>query len=457
MVTTLLWLHGALLILLAATWFLVNRKLAHDAWSPLGILLFSWGIPLGLRTLGLSELEGPWDLRTLVVIGWVTLCLVGISAATSLVASRMDTSPGTPASLQTDLRALQHPAVLLALLALFGVTVAAYLYSEFVTNPVGIPLVSVLLGGEQLTGDLHRWGKDTKWSAITPFLFFLGPMWWLVFRVHPSRTVRWGALVLAFLYPVFGLLKLSRSDLFVATLSIVATDAYYRRYTAQFKRSGVGAFLRYGALFAGSLGLYYAVMAVRIGTSTVGTIYGELIGFRLRSDTPVVQLLAAVYGYAALPFENFQRFFSSSPGGWNPGVSSLRPFFALANQGDWADRIDATVAYPDPVSGAAGSASFLTTLYAEAGILGVVLVPVFYALLVCGIYLMMRRRPSLLTILLWVNFIYPWAWLYFNNAFSVLTIYLNAAAIVMLGLVLRVLGQSPAKAHPRRMALESGA
>jgi hypothetical protein len=89
------------------------------------------------------------------------------------------------------------------------------------------------------------------------------------------------------------------------------------------------------------------------------------------------------------------------------------------------------IAY-EPISGASGSATFLTFLYAELGICGLIIVPFIYGLMVNILYCNFRLKPNFINMFLYINFVYPWAWLFFNNAFSVLTFYINAFNIIIL-------------------------
>lgn len=432
------WAPLLLLPVAAVAWYRVNRAIYHDGFSPLNVLLFAWGIPLMLRSAGLSELEQAWGAGTLILVGWVTFTLIAASVIFAPAVQRWGGFAETRAEFDPVVTVLRRTDLLVLALTVYALAFAAYAYAEFVTNPVGVPLVAALRG-ERLSllgADLHRWGKDTRWSIVSPLLFVLSPLCFLAFRVNRGRWVRWVLLIAALTYPVMGALKLSRSDVFIGTLSILTIDHYYHRYAAPSTTPRRGwIWFRNVGLLGMSLGIYYALMTLRIGGSSVGQLYGELIGFRWRSDNPLAQLAAALYGYGALPLENFHRFFVSYDAEFRLGIGVFRPLLAITGQGEIADAMDARVPYPDPVSGAAGSATFLTNLYAEMGLIGVAVVPLLYALLVNGLYARFRLRPSLASLLLYVNFIYPWSWLYFNNAFSVLTFYLNAAFIVVFAMI----------------------
>jgi hypothetical protein len=51
-------------------------------------------------------------------------------------------------------------------------------------------------------------------------------------------------------------------------------------------------------------------------------------------------------------------------------------------------------------------------------------------------------------VLLYANFVYPWLWLFFNNGFGVLSIYLNAAFIAAVALLMPELRPRVARLAP---------
>jgi oligosaccharide repeat unit polymerase len=420
------------IVLIAVIWQAVNYRVYRDVLSPLSLLLFSWMIPLALGWLDLSLYEQPWGATTAFTICWVTGVLIAASLVPALAlrrpASFAEGAPGLAASLSQ----LSNPRVLRMLLAIFAVTFGIYFVVEFATNPAGIPALQIL-ARRQLYGEFHRWGKETRWAIITPLLFVLCPMLYLASRQATTRAWRWGLLGLALLYPLFGLLKLSRSDVFVSALNLGLAEYYWRRHfhrrvwtAARLARTATLVAVGAGAVAALLIGTLSARLGSRAGEQT----YARAIGFTLEGTGPAYELAAQVYGYLALPYENFRRTFELSEGGFRPGISALRPVLSASGQGRLADELLSETMFIDPVSSAAGSSTFLTPLYMELGIAGVLLVPLGYGLLVNALYTRFRASPSLLSFLLYLNFVYPWAWLYFNNAFSVLTFYLNAAFIL---------------------------
>jgi hypothetical protein len=313
---------------------------------------------------------------------------------------------------------------------MWAVTFAGYLYSEFINNPAGIPLLTKFLGADidLSQSAYHRWGKDTRWAVVTPMLFILSPILYLTFRLNRRWPWRRIILVMALLYPVFGALKLSRSDIMIGWLNVAFTEFCYRRYTG---RHVVSLSLRKLVLFALlALTILGGTLSARIGSSDYNA-YAHAIGLKFAGGPRWMELVAQVYGYAALPFENFHQFYSTYPGGFHPGISVLRPFLSMVMQGRMADEMIKTIPFT-AVSTAAGSHTFLTMPYAELGMAGVLLVPVLYGVLMAVLYSRLRVNPTFVNVFVYTNFMFPWLFLYFGNGFSVLTFYLNSAVVVAL-------------------------
>jgi hypothetical protein len=438
------------LVLLAggtAAWFALNRALFDDILSPFSLLFVAWVGPLLLQATNLSSHETPWTLGPMLMVGWTTLALAG----TCLLAAGVVRAGPPGAEARDHFRAMQEllraPAFIAGFFACFLVCFAAYVYAEFVTNPFGVPLLSILSGQVPRGGAFHRWGKDGPLTALTALLFVLTPIAYLAFQANRGRPLRATLLVAALAFPVGGVLKLSRSDVFIGMVELLVVAVYWRRFAGERVPRRRQLLTLAGVVLAGLL-VYYVMMAIRISSVPLEDIYARLIGFRLEGDSPWRGPLAAIYGYMALPFENLHRFLAVHDGGSHVGISVFRPILSLSGMGDLADRIDAGIHYPAPATYAAGSATFLTSVYAELGILGVAAVPIAYAALVNALYVHMRARPTFLSVLLYANFVYPWLWLFFNNGFGVLSIYLNAAFIAAVALLMPELRPRVARLAP---------
>jgi hypothetical protein len=424
----------------ALAWTRLNRVLTHDIFSPFNVLLFSWVVPLCMVGLNSSMYQRPWSWAVYLALLWTTACLAGISILAGTLVSHAWSSPHRTRLFVQDLQVFSRPTTKGVLLVAFAVAFGAMVYSEFVTNPHGVPLFSVIRGDGTTLGLAHRWGKDTRWMIVAPLLFVLSPMLLATSRLSRRGLQRWLFLCLAFAYPLAGLLKLSRSDLFIGVLNLIVFEYYFRQAARSGRGTGPWRVHRYILLAGVGFAAFSLTLMLRLGGERAFDLYADAVGFKPQGGNILVGTFVQLYGYAALPFENLARILMDYRGGTNLGISSLRPLLSITGNGRLADAIQEKAQIPEPISQAAGSSTFLGMIFVEMGWVGVGLVPLAYALLVNGAYVLFRRRPGTTSLFLYINWVYPWAWLFFNNAFSALTFYLNALFVIGLFVLLEVTG-----------------
>jgi hypothetical protein len=159
-------------------------------------------------------------------------------------------------------------------------------------------------------------------------------------------------------------------------------------------------------------------------------LYSQLIVFKYRDlPFPVNEILGTAYGYTSLTFENFARFIQYGDQHLRLGTSMFRPLFSVFMQGSIPDSMLAGLDW-HPVAPFANAPNGLTELYAEGGPVLCVIGPLVYAVLVNLIYVRFRRSGSLTWLLVYINILFPWAWMFFTNAFSVLGFYVNIFYVV---------------------------
>ena len=428
---------GAAMLFCLWAWGAANRKLFGDLVSPFNVLLFAWVGPLFVRGFGLSDYERPWSLDVGLVLIWVTFCLAG----TSLLAKPLLRGSKAAAQrivFQETIRIFQNRVVLILMLAVFVISFAAYIYNEFINSPVGVPMLAYLRDPTINLVSINRWGKThdtgTVWAYFTAPLQGLVPMLYLGFRANPRRKWRWLFFLVAALYPVMSALKLSRIDLIYGVVSMGIIEHYYRMYVyvrpaakpyVTFMR-----FARNALLILLGVGVLHSFVSIRAGEDpSAGSTIGEKIGLHIDAG-PLTGSMEEVYGYFALPIENFANFYQGHSGGGSLGVGPLRPLFSLAGQGRLADSemkrlyLDRFLLLP------ANTYTFLTLTYAELGLPGLVVVPVVYGVLISLLYARFRRRPNFVNLFLYLNFLPCWMWLFATNGFSVLGFYLNGAFVL---------------------------
>jgi oligosaccharide repeat unit polymerase len=316
------------------------------------------------------------------------------------------------------------PAPFLA--AVLGLAAAAAVYyAEF---REGIPFLEYLFRSAS-EADLHRFGKGSRWQLLGHGIFVAGLLLFYHGLVAHERRARVLLITLSSLPVVYGLLKASKSDIFLPLLEYLAIYYY-------FKRSSAGSW-RVAPVVA-SVVIAVATMmllsTLRLwGISATGTLsYAEVTGFDLAQQLPfpINEILATLYGYSALNFQNLSNYMHDAPETFRLGTSMFRPFLSILAQGDIADAMIPDRAQWHYVSEAATVGTFLRDLYMEGGTMNCLLGAGIYALLVNFIYLRFRLKGSVVWLFVYVVFLFPWAWIFFQNAFAVLQFYVDAFYVI---------------------------
>lgn len=109
----------------------------------------------------------------------------------------------------------------------------------------------------------------------------------------------------------------------------------------------------------------------------------------------------------------------------------FRPLYSVFMQGEIPD---AKLRGTDwqYVSTAATVGTFLRDLYGEGGVVLCLFGAAGYAVLMNALYAAMRRTGSVAWFFVYINFLLPWVWLPFQNAFATLSFYLNAFYVVLI-------------------------
>jgi hypothetical protein len=434
---------GAGLILL----YRLNLRLYRDHFSPLGLLIYSWFVPLWFRTMNLSELETDWTARSYIAVGLVSTILV----ATSLLpALRKGHDPELAVNREWFQRSVStldsvgaRSAFACAFLVLFGL----YLWTEFVTNPAGVAVLSALTGRlDQELAAYYNWGKIEGRTALTSvfltmtsWLYPLSALLYLQFTRTKGFFSKSVLLAMCLLTPAFGLMKLSKTDVLTSWSALGLAMYYTYRFRDHHTsvRLPLIVKLRVAVMVVCLVTVpFWLTSVLRVGdqgTAAAGAILIDWIRFRFDEHTPLNTFLATVYTYTALCFENFNRFVNSYEGGANLGGSVFRPILSAFAQGRIADELMSQVDFNYVVEGAAIAGTFMTPVFAEGGWALLLTATLAYGVLLNSIYGRLRRRPSHANLLLYCNFAFCWMFLFFSNAFATLLFYTTAGAIVLIG------------------------
>ncbi len=435
-----------------ATFFLwkkTNALLFDDFFSPFNLLYYFWVLPLLSRALNLSYWESSWTNETVAAVALVTSVLVIVSIIAGLTAPKL---PSFEARRETFLSVLDFvtgPRVRTITWLLFIPLLVLFFWTEFASNPAGIALFSWYRGAlSPEDAGYYGWGKvqgRTPFTSLiltlTQWLTILNPMILLQARRAQGVVIKITLVGLALVTSCFAIAKLSKTDLLTNALALGMVSYYCRRYQASSNlpwiaksRQGLPPLLWLSVV--AFVGLVFTA-TVRIGqqdTGPAGSIVIQWIGFKYDEPTVLNTMGAILYSYTALNFENVNRFISSYDGGWHLGISAFRPFLSAIVAGRVADRmwdeIDLNV-----LPGGAIAGTLIVPLYAEAGWLGLLVVPLVYAIFVNVLYLRFRRSPNYRNLFTYSIFSFCWSFMFFTNAFGTLLFYTTAAFVFLMGFV----------------------
>jgi oligosaccharide repeat unit polymerase len=230
------------------------------------------------------------------------------------------------------------------------------------------------------------------------------------------------------------ILKLNRTNLITTLVVLIVVEHYLDRFSRARSRQRLRPrqfVKRYPYLCASLLAIiatmFLASQFVQLRNGFDSSdAFQTIVGTDIRVYPPVDGFLSEVYEYFALPWQNFADTFDAYRPTIRLGIGFFRPVFSLLGQGaaldDSLDRINF-----DPTLGPANTYPFITLIYLELGILGIIVCPVLYGLFVSWIYARFRREPNFLNFCLYLHMPIAWMWLFSSSAFIGLHFYLTMA------------------------------
>ncbi|SRR6266496_154218 len=403
-------------------WVRFNRSELDDAFSPLSLLLPFWVLPYMGSWLKLSGFQRglSFEGHVLVVSATLAMVLPSLTAAYWLhktrLASALDTFTTSP---------LRYPAGYALVILFLVVTVLAYWQATFAGR--GIPLVKYAAGGS-LEANLHQAGMKSKLQILAHAVQLAGVMVLYLALTRRPGLKRMGLFALAAVPPALGVLRAFKSDIFGSLVASAVVVYYYRR-SQRLRLGPVKVVL--------AVSICIGLLALLTTLRTTGTqnpaLYSRLIDFKYKGLAfPLNEILGVTYGYSCLNFENFGRFLEYGTYQSHLGTSMFRPLYSVFMQGRIPDNMLAGINW-HPVGAFANAPNGLTDLYVEGGPLLCILGPLVYGVLVNLVYVRFRRSGSPTWLFLYVNFVLPWVFMFFSNAFAVLGYY--AQVFYVVGLV----------------------
>jgi oligosaccharide repeat unit polymerase len=427
--------HFFLIVLVAFAWVKINQRRFHDSCSPFNLLFFGWVGPLLLSTMTLSSLESPWSFTVWISIGWTTAILTICSYV-----RRVHHDPSEPASRLAwntgVLATLKNRKVQRLILISFALSFLAYIYNEFVRSPVGVPLFTLYSDPTMVGPAFHEWGisrESRSWALyLSVPLYLQSALVYMIGRLKPRGAGRWW-IAMSVLYPFMAILKLNRTNLITTLVVLVVAEHYLDKFSrTDNQRLHPRQFVRRYPYLCASLLAVIATMflasqfvQLRNGFDS-SDAFQAVVGTDIRVYKPIDGFLSEVYEYFALPWQNFADTFQQYKPEFRLGVGFFRPVFSLLGGGQAVDETLDRIGF-DPSLGPANTYPFITLIYMELGILGLIVCPLLYGLFVNWIYARFRREPNFLNFCFYLHMPIAWMWLFSSSAFIGLHFYLTMA------------------------------
>jgi oligosaccharide repeat unit polymerase len=457
------YLWGMLMILVCGVWLLTNRILFNDLFSPFSLLLPAWILPLGLKALGLSLSEKPWALQTQLILAWTTFILTAVSLFTGFVLLQKR-GRRHPVTLDKMIQEIGNRRTFAMICGVFFIGSLAFIYNEFITNPVGVPMLTYIQNPDISRDPNWQWKWGPLWPLAIPVCAFT-PLLYLRAKIEPRRIWRYSFYGAAAFYPFMQLLKMSRSECLYAIVSVVLVEYYFRRQMSPVVgwRARLGTFWRKVVLVCLAIGLAVisATFFQQIRGSRPMSSNSATMGMDLDLPEPYLSTLVEIYGYFALPFENFSNFVNGFEPKLHLGVGLLRPAYSVLGKGEIARANMAAIDFDKylemlPIN----TYPFLASIYAEGGWVGVLIAPTVIALFVNLLYFRLRISPSLGSLSAYTMIIsYCWLWIFCNSNFTGIQYYLYAFCFTVCIFMMSLIVMRPARkeAAPLRVGETSHA
>jgi hypothetical protein len=288
-----------------------------------------------------------------------------------------------------------------------------------------VPLVDYI-NGTAVDSALHLVGKDSKLQVIGSGLAVAGLFYWFGFLASDKRAEKIIYLLLAMIPIVFGIAKTSKSDIFEVVLYYFIAFYYWRRFSGT-KVYFARAFIILTILGSGTALLTTVrlnIAEVSLATLMIDAKWPEFVIY------PFDEILSVLYGYTALNFDNLYRFLARSDSEYHLGSSVFRPLFSLLMSGDIPRQMTEGVDMQGFIESAVGT--FLRDVYFEGGASLCIFAAILYSAMINYVYSRLRRGGGSTYLVTYIFLAFPWAWLVFNNAFGILSIYINIFYVILL-------------------------
>jgi oligosaccharide repeat unit polymerase len=414
------------IIFIWVQWSIINKKWLGDVLSPFNLLFYFWVLPLLMSYLGWSELQSGLSFEATAIIVSCTLILVSISVLPMRIIRRDSGSiQGLGVSLSHMSGFTDGYFIKFTVLVFYFVSLLAMYFAEFSQDYIPIVLY---YAQDTLDSGLHLVGKDSKLQVIAQGIMVAGLLCFYISISSKGKYNRYIFGLLATIVPLLGLLKASKTGVFTPVIYYFAVYYYFKK-----AQDMPVITLRSGLFIFGTLLVMVLITALRV-EGVGANSYSSLIRF-VHEDTlfyPLNEIAAIIYGYIALSFQNFSNYTDYHDGKLRLGISFFRPFLSIFMQGEYVREMVVPRSNWHFVSTAATVGTYLRGLYMEGGLLLCLFGSAIYATFVNWLYIRFRMAGGGIWMFVYIIMIFPWTWMFFQNAFSILTFHVNSFYVILI-------------------------
>lgn len=356
---------------------LILAKKIKDYFNPVSIMSVFFFIPMLFSSMRLSTLQSDawfFDTKVMLIGSFLVWGLVPLFFLTSLIKQSLHN-----AGLQR-LRKSKLPRSLYYIIILLSLGfIVLYLLEIKIISGTFIPILHGSLASEFHTASLPLLGIVTRAGPGISGLLFVS------FYYYRRKLL----LLLLFISVFLPVIKAGRVDILLSIMTLLILNSNLKLVRFHMKNMIFGlslfSFLIVGLSHLGNL------RAGHMGKVTF--IYSEMIGYKGYSGP--ADSLAWVYGYFALPFENFDRFVRKNQNHRVWGLFTFQPLFnSLFELDRFLDlpTMSYVNEFRDPVT-ESGVGTSLSNFYMDFGVVGGLFSMLMYMFLWLFFYAKKTKNP----------------------------------------------------------------
>ncbi len=425
-----------IIFLILSIGFGLSYILGKNKFSPYKLLLSLWFMAIAIAQLRLSPYENPWTLKFWLILGlfFAVFVLVYLISARMWQKKLKESNDLIPANNILWL-------IIIFLMAIASIITNAYIFHRFGTLPIlsSTPDKMRFIINRDIFG---LWEYASLFSRIfipLTFIYFL--------QFKPKKWLK--ALLIAIIILGFVLLSLYASRLVIIFPILLCYFSYLiiKIKEINFKRIVLASVAAVVVVLVISIAIPAFRQSITyrdyLDPSAQDDPFGyiaKIAGLRIPKS---LNFIVPIYIIPSFNLQAMMRavdIYDSSKlyhGGYE--LSTFNSALKIIHQSQTAIKIPwGTILLPWWVT-----ATFLFGYFVDFGYVGIVLASIFWGILLSGLYVWAKKKPSLLSALLFAYFSFVVIMSIYTNYFMRPELYMDVAGIILIGLIIRAHGFSP--------------